>query len=101
LLDELGPHGFLVLTWDEGSTDAGCCAGARGGHIATIVAGADVRQGARDPRPIDHYGVLRTIEDALDLPHLNAAANPRNGTLAALFAHNRTPVIRRRTYDNR
>ena len=26
LLRELGPHGFLVLTWDEGQLDAGCCA---------------------------------------------------------------------------
>src|SRR5690349_18944918 len=25
LLRELGPHGLLVLTWDEGSSDAGCC----------------------------------------------------------------------------
>ena len=36
LLRELGPHGFLVLTWDEGSSDAGCCADARGGRIATV-----------------------------------------------------------------
>ena len=44
----LGPHGFLVLTWDEGTSDHGCCAGADGGHIATIVAGPDVRRGARE-----------------------------------------------------
>lgn len=39
LLRELGPHGFLVVTWDEGSSDAGCCVDAHGGRIATIVAG--------------------------------------------------------------
>jgi phosphatidylinositol-3-phosphatase len=87
LLDALGPHGFLVLTWDEGDSDAGCCGGgAAGGHIATIVAGPGVRRGARDARPLDHYGVLATIEDALGLPRLGGAGDPRNGTLDPLFA---------------
>jgi hypothetical protein len=34
---------------------------------------------------VDHYGVLRTIEDTLGLPHLGAAASARNGSLRALF----------------
>src|SRR5262249_33660687 len=38
LLHALGPHGLLILTWDEGSTDNGCCRLAAGGHIATILA---------------------------------------------------------------
>ena len=88
LIHELGPDGFLVITWDEGTTGAGCCAGAAaGGRIATIVAGPGARQGARDRRPVDHYGVLRTIEDALGLPRLGAAADPANGSLRALLAH--------------
>jgi hypothetical protein len=81
----LGPHGFLVLTWDEGVTDAGCCGGAHGGRIATVVAGPDVRRGARMRAPVDHYGVLRTIEDALGLKRLGAAADRRNGSLRPLF----------------
>jgi phospholipase C len=86
LLSELGPSGFLVLTWDEGTSNAGCCGGtARGGHVATIVAGPGVRAGARESQPIDHYGVLATIERALGLPLLGAAADARNGTLAPLF----------------
>ena len=86
IVRELGPHGFVVITWDEGSTNAGCCGGvAAGGRVATIVAGPDVRPGARDARPLDSYGILRTVEDALGLPALGASANPRNGTLAALF----------------
>jgi hypothetical protein len=87
LLRELGPHGFLVLTWDEGSSNAGCCVDAHGGRIATIVAGPDVRRHARSSRPVDHYGVLRTIENALGLPPLGGAARRRSGTLDALFAH--------------
>jgi hypothetical protein len=86
LLREIGPHGFLVLTWDEGSSDAGCCTDAHGGRIATIVAGPDVRRHARSSRPVDHYGVLRTIENALGLSPLGGAALQRSGTLDALFA---------------
>lgn len=86
LLRELGPHGLLVLTWDEGSSNAGCCgAAARGGHIATILAGPDVRRGGRDAQPVDHYGVLGTIEETLGLPPLAGAADPRGGRLTALF----------------
>jgi hypothetical protein len=92
LVHELGPHGFLVLTWDEGSSNRGCCATAQGGHIATIVIGPDVRSGARDSAPVDHYGVLGTIEEALHLPLLAGAAGPRSGRLTALFA--RRPRIR-------
>lgn len=85
LLRELGPHGFLVLTWDEGISDEGCCGAAQGGHIATILAGPEVRRGGRDERPIDHYGVLGTIEEALGLPPLAGAADPRSGRLTGLF----------------
>jgi len=88
LLRELGPAGFLVITWDEGTSDAGCCGGAAaGGHIATIVAGPGARRGVGDPQPVDHFGVLATIEDALGLPRLGAAADPRNGSLRPLLAH--------------
>jgi hypothetical protein len=85
LLRELGPHGFLMVTWDEGSSDAGCCVDAHGGRIATIVAGPDVRRGARSARAVDHYGVLRTVENALGLPPLGGAAAPRSGSLDGLF----------------
>ncbi|MCL2770583.1 MAG: alkaline phosphatase family protein [Solirubrobacterales bacterium] len=87
LLRELGPHGFLVITWDEGSSNAGCCGGAAGGRIATLVAGPEVRGGARSSTPVDHYGVLGTVEEALGLPALGGARNPRSGRLTALFAH--------------
>jgi hypothetical protein len=93
LLRVLGPHGVLIVTWDEGSSNAECCGGvAQGGHVATIVAGPDVRRGGRDGQPVDHYGVLGTIEEALGLPPLAGAADPRSGRLTALFAH--APHIR-------
>jgi hypothetical protein len=92
LVRELGPRGMLVLTWDEGTTDAGCCGAASGGRIPTIVAGPGVRAGARSSAPVDHYGTLRTIEDALGVGHLGGAADPRNGSLRALFR--RQPRLR-------
>jgi hypothetical protein len=92
LLHELGPHGLLVLTWDEGTTDAGCCTDAHGGRIATIVAGPDVRRGARSRRPVDQYGVLRSTERALGLSPLGGAALRRSGSLDDLFA--RAPHVR-------
>ena len=85
LLHELGPHGFLVLTWDEGSSDESCCAGAVGGRVATVLAGPQVRSGARDSHPVDDYGVLGTIEEALGLPPLAGAADRHSGRLRPLF----------------
>ncbi len=85
LLRGLGPHGFLVLTWDEGVSERGCCGPAQGGHIATVLAGPDVKRGARGGGPVDHYGVLGTIERALGLPPLAGAANPQSGGLEPLF----------------
>jgi phosphatidylinositol-3-phosphatase len=86
LLRESGPHGFVVLTWDEGTSNDGCCVDAHGGRIATVVAGPDVRRHASSSHPIDHYGVLRTIENALGLPPLGGAALRRSGSLDDLFA---------------
>jgi hypothetical protein len=92
LLPELGPHGFLVVTWDEGGSEQGCCGAARGGQVATIVAGPDVHRGGRMQHPIDHYGVLATIEQALGLPPLAGAADRRAGRLTSLFV--RPPRVR-------
>jgi acid phosphatase len=92
ILHELGPRGLLVLSWDEGTLDTGCCAGAHGGRIATVLAGPGVRPGARSALPVDDYGVLATVERALGLPPLGGAADPRAGTLAPLFA--RAPSVR-------
>jgi phosphatidylinositol-3-phosphatase len=92
LLRELGPHGVLILTWDEGTSDLGCCASAHGGRVATIVAGPDVRPGARESAQLDHYGTLATVERALGLPRLAGAAAPGAGNLDPLFS--RAPRVR-------
>lgn len=76
--------GIVIVTWDEGTTDAGCCSGAAGGHIATIVVSALTRSGARLSTSVDDAGVLRTIEALYGLPYLGAAADPNSGTLLPL-----------------
>ena len=86
LLSALGPHGVVILTWDEGSSDDGCCRSASGGHIATIVAGGLARRGARLPTPADHYSVLQAAEDLLGLPRLRGAACPCTPSLAPLLS---------------
>jgi hypothetical protein len=74
LLRALGSRGLLILTWDEGDSDKGCCKLAAGGHIVTVFAGGLARPGARVRTPVDHYSVLALIEDLLRLPRLRNAA---------------------------
>ena len=79
--------GTVIITFDEGTggTDAGCCTGAAGGHIATIVVSKRTPRGARMSRPVDSAGVLRTIEALYHLPYLGAAASAKSGTLLPLL----------------
>ncbi|MGH2856002.1 MAG: alkaline phosphatase family protein [Solirubrobacteraceae bacterium] len=85
LLESLGPRGVLLLTWDEGTTDDGCCRLAAGGHIAAIVAGPGARAHARMRTPADQYSILQAIEDLLGLDRLRGAACACTPTLAPLF----------------
>jgi phosphatidylinositol-3-phosphatase len=73
VLQALGPRGVLVITFDEGTTDEGCCGGAQGGTIATVLAGGGVRRRAVSNLPVDHYSTLATIEAVLGLPRLAGA----------------------------
>jgi phosphatidylinositol-3-phosphatase len=59
----------LFVTWDEGtSKDNG------GGHIATIVATPGMTPGSQFAATVNHYSMLRTIEQAWGLPLLGEAA---------------------------
>ena len=63
-------NGLLIIDWDEDQ-------GTSANHIPTIFVGPMVKPGQYDEK-IDHYSVLRTIEDMYRLPHLghSAAAAP-------------------------
>lgn len=77
--------GAVIITWDEGTTDAGCCRGAGGGHVATLVLSAAARPGARLDSPVSHAGTLRTLETLYGLPLLGEAACPCSGDLLPLL----------------
>ncbi|MGH2866419.1 MAG: alkaline phosphatase family protein [Solirubrobacteraceae bacterium] len=85
LLAGLGPRGVLFLTWDEGTSDQGCCRLAAGGHVATIVAGPGARAGAQLRTPTDHYSTLQAVEDLLGLSRLRGAACPCTPSLQPLL----------------
>lgn len=85
LLATLGPRGVLFLTWDEGTSDQGCCRLASGGHVATIVAGPGARAGAQLRTPTDHYSTLQAVEDLLGLTRLRGAACPCTPSLQPLL----------------
>jgi hypothetical protein len=58
-------HGVVFVVFDEGVGDAG-----GGGHVPALVLGPLVRPGSRARVPLDHYSLLRTIEDGLGLARL-------------------------------
>jgi hypothetical protein len=86
LLEQLGPRGFLVLAWEEGTSDKGCCGGtARGGRVAAVIAGPTVRRGSRPRTRLSHFSTLRTIEDFFGLRHLRLAGARTTRPLDAAF----------------
>lgn len=57
--------GVVFVVFDEGTSDTD-----GGGRIAALALGPTVRRGARFAQATNHYGLLRTIEDAWHLPRL-------------------------------
>jgi acid phosphatase len=66
------PRTAVFVLFDEGDTSAG-----GGGQVPAIAAGSAVARHVRYTRPAGHYGLLRTIEDALGVPPLGASARAR------------------------
>jgi phosphatidylinositol-3-phosphatase len=58
-------HSLLIVTFDENDNSAG-------NQILTVVSGAGVRAGSY-AQPIDHYTVLRAIEDCFGLAPIGAS----------------------------
>ena len=63
------PHTAVFVVFDEGTTDRG-----GGGHVFAFAAGTAVRRHVRDDEPTDHYGLLRTVEEALSVRPLGLSA---------------------------
>jgi hypothetical protein len=64
--------GVVFVVFDEGTSDTGV-----GGRIEALALGPTVRRGSTFMKPTNHYGLLRTIEDAWKLPRLG---HSRTGT---------------------
>jgi hypothetical protein len=77
--------GTVIITFDEGESSAGCCNGARGGRVATVVVRAGLGPSAHHDAPVDQAGMLRSIEDLYGLAHLGDAECSCSGTLAPLL----------------
>jgi phosphatidylinositol-3-phosphatase len=69
-------HGVVFVVFDEGTSSQG-----GGGHVPALVLGPLVRPASGTSTPLDHYGLLRTIESAWDLPLLGRSpgASPITG----------------------
>lgn len=65
----VGHNSLLIVTWDEDD-------GSANNRIATIFVGQMVRRGSSAQR-INHYSVLRTIEQMYGLRYLNETAQAR------------------------
>jgi phosphatidylinositol-3-phosphatase len=77
--------GVLFITWDEGSSSAGCCGDSWGGQVATVVVSSRAISGFRSGVAENHYGLLRTIEGGFRLSHLGAAGWASNISLREYF----------------
>jgi hypothetical protein len=64
--------GVVFVVFDEGTSGTG-----GGGHVEALALGPGVRRGSRFAKTTNHYGLLRTIEDAWRLPRLGFS---RTGT---------------------
>lgn len=76
--------GVIVITFDEGSSDAGCCRIAHGGRTATLVISTRTGPRRRLTAPIDQAGILGTIEDLFGVGRLGDAVCPCAGNLHSL-----------------
>lgn len=66
------PNTAIFVLFDEGSSSA-----RGGGHTPALVVGTAVRRGSRYVGVTNHYGALRTIEQAWGLPFLGQSARAR------------------------
>jgi phosphatidylinositol-3-phosphatase len=68
--------GVVFVVFDEGTSNVG-----GGGHIEALALGPTVRRGSTFAKPTNHYGLLRTIEDAWGLQRLGLSrtATPIRG----------------------
>jgi phospholipase C len=68
--------GELIVTWDEGEGNDGCCGIAAGGRVPLLVVTPTGSRGDHVTTPLTHYSLLRTIEDQWGLARLGHTGDP-------------------------
>jgi phospholipase C len=104
LVDTITSGGFwakgnnaIVITYDEGDDDAGCC-GTKpgGGQVATVVVTSHGPRGLRDGTPYNHYSLLKTIQANFGLGCLAHSCDAQVTPMSRLFAVTGSPAARYR-----
>ncbi len=85
----------IVITYDEGDDDAGCCGTTPGGgQVATVVVTSHGPRGLRDATPYNHYALLRTIQNNFGLGCLAHSCDPGATPMSRLLAVTGAPAER-------
>ena len=91
--------GLLIVTFDEAKDDATACCneptgpnvtapgykGPGGGRIGAILLSRFIKPGTVVDAPINHFGMLRSVEDIFGLSYLGYAADPTLNTFSLAF----------------
>lgn len=77
--------GVLFVTWDEGTTNDGCCQYATGGHVPMLVISPLAKPQYSSSVPYDHYSLLRTVADAWHLNEPGHAGSDATSPLTDMF----------------
>jgi hypothetical protein len=72
-----GPDSLIIITWDEGAGNSGCCGLAAGGRVATILLSPMIKPGVQDSTEYTHYSLLAMLEKGWGLDLLGLAGDPR------------------------
>ncbi len=85
VLESSGEPFLIILTWDEGESNLGCCGLSQpaGGRVATVLISPQVKQNFKDETPYSHYSILKTISEAWGLPQAGHAADAETNLIAA------------------
>ena len=87
-------NGTVIITMDENDKQStgSCCGDAAGGQIPLVVISSKASGKGTVAMTGDHYGTLRTIEEAYGLHLLGAAGNAANGDFSSWLGGSGTPT---------
>ena len=87
--------GLLIITFDEGKGDAGCCGAPGGGKVLTLLVSntsAVKSNGWASDTAYNHYSLLRTLEENWGLPYLGHSGDPDVVSMSDFFNQRKSPA---------